>query len=57
MLDMGKILESVSPVTSPAVMDPKKDGIMRFCVDYRKHSALMAPDTYPLPRIDNMLDA
>ena len=37
-------------------MAQKKDGSVRFCVDYRKWNAVTIKDAYPLPQIDDTLD-
>lgn len=35
----------------------KKDTTWRFCVDYRQLNKIAKKDAYPLPRIDESLDA
>jgi hypothetical protein len=52
----GIIEESDSPWTSPVVLVRKKNGELRFCVDYRKLIDVTKKDCFPLPRIDDTLD-
>ena len=57
MLDKGVIEPSNSPWSSPTVLVTKKDGSIRFCVDYRVLNSVTVKDAYPLPRVDECLDA
>ena len=49
------IEEFVSPWIS-SVLVKKKDGMIRFCVDYRKLNAITKKDSHPLPRVDDIFD-
>jgi len=57
MLKAGVMESSCSPWTSNLVVVAKKDGSLRFCMDYRKLNSATRRDAYPLPRIDECLDA
>ena len=57
MLDTGVISPSKSPWCFPAVLIKKKDGAMRFCVDFRRLNEVTVKDSYPLPRVDTVLES
>ena len=47
---------SNSPHATPIVMVRKLDGSIRVCVDYRALNECNVKDSFPLPRIDDLLD-
>jgi hypothetical protein len=57
LLENGLVEASDSPWAFPIVMVKKKDGTSRMCCDYRTLNDVTRKDSYPLPRIDDTLDA
>ncbi|GFW58883.1 retrovirus-related Pol polyprotein from transposon 17.6 [Trichonephila clavipes] len=55
LLSEGIIEECESPYASPVVLIPKPNGTFRLCIDYRKLNEITVADTYPLPRMDDLL--
>lgn len=53
----GVIRPSKSPYASPVVVVTKKDGSLRLCIDYRKLNSCSTRDAFPLPRIEEALEA
>ena len=57
MLQAGAIRPSSSPWCNVVVVVWKKDGGLRFCIDFRKLDARTNKDSYPLPCIQEMLES
>ena len=57
LLEREVIRPSQSDYASPIVLVRKKSGALRLRVDYRRHNAKTRKYAYPLPRIDESLDA
>lgn len=56
MLDLGVIRTSRSEWSSPLILVKKPNGTWRPCVDYRKVNAITRGESYPLPRLDDLVD-
>ena len=52
MLDAGVIRPSNSPWCNAVVLVRKKDGSLRFCIDFRKLNSLTVKDSHTLPQTD-----
>ena len=56
-LKQGIIHPSKSPYASQVVIVRKKTGEIRLCVDFRKLNAISIRDSFPLPRVEEALQA
>ncbi len=56
MIEADAIRPSQSPYASNVVLVRKKDGSLRFCIDFRKLNAKTVKDAYMLPRLDDTID-
>ncbi|KAL8586472.1 hypothetical protein ACOMHN_050067 [Nucella lapillus] len=54
MLKMGVIESASSPYSAPIVLVKKKDGKVRFCIDYRKLNKVLIFDAEPLPNVEQL---
>lgn len=57
LLEANMIKPSVSPYSSPVILVKKKDGTWRLCVDYRQLNSNTVKNKYPIPMIEDLLDA
>ena len=56
LVDAGVTQPSLSEWASPPVLIRKKDGKVRWCIDYRALNDKTVKDAYPLPNITECLD-
>ena len=57
MLESGAIRPSQSTWCNAMVLVWKKDGSLHFCIDFHHLNACMNKDSYPLPRIQEVLES
>ena len=57
MLDRGAIRLSQSPWCNAVVLVRKKDGSLRFCIDFRKLNERTKKDAYLLPRMQEQMES
>lgn len=57
LLERGLVRTSSSPWGFPVLFVKKQGGTWRMCVDYRELNKVTKKNKYPLPRIQDLLDA
>ena len=57
MLDGGAIQPSQLPWCNAVVLVRKKDGSLRFCIDFCRLNARTKKDTYPLPHMQETMES
>ena len=57
MLNGGAIQPSQSPWCNAVVLVQKKDGTLRFCIDFRQLNAPTKKDSYPLPKCPDTVES
>ena len=57
LLDTGLIRKSNSSYGAPVILQKKKSGEWRFCIDYRELNKITVKDAYPIPIIEDIFDS
>ena len=57
MLDGGAIWPSQSPWCNAIVLVQKKDGTLRFCIDFRHLNTCTKKDSYPIPKCPKTMES
>ena len=56
LLKRGLIIESSRPFGAPVLFVLKPNGTLRMCINYRGLNELTRKNSYPMPRVDDLLD-
>ena len=51
------IRKSKSPAGAPVLFVKKNDGFLRLCADYRRLNAITIRNSYPIPRISDLIES
>ena len=56
MIELGVIVPLISPYSSPIVLVPKKDGSVRFCIDFRKLNKVTEFNAEPMLNMEEVIN-
>jgi hypothetical protein len=56
LIDKGLIWEILTPFVVLTMLNPKKDGGWRMCIDSREINKITIRYSFPLPRMDDLMD-